>query len=219
MLVNDCMVRHPIMISPETPAAEAEKIMSENRVRHIPIVGDGKRLVGLITRHSLALKPADLGSLNMWEIARALSNLRVKDLMVKAEDVITVTPERTIERAASLMTQNKIGCLPVIENGQVVIGILTEQDLLRAFQEMLGLPAEGVRVTMRMQDRKGEFIKLAAVMVEHGWGVMGIGSFPSYRNPGFWDVVIKIPDVTCQEVKQALSGVADQTIVDIREVA
>jgi len=61
MLVNDCMVRHPIMISPETPAAEAEKIMSENRVRHIPIVGDGKRLVGLITRHSLALKPADLG--------------------------------------------------------------------------------------------------------------------------------------------------------------
>ena len=219
MLVNDCMVRHPIMISPETPAAEAEKIMSENKIRHIPIVGDGKRLEGLITRQSLALKPTDLGSLNMWEITRSLSNLRVKDLMVKVGDVITVTPERTIERAASLMTQNKIGCLPVIEEGRVVVGILTEQDLLRAFQEMLGFPAEGVRVTMRMPDRKGEFIKMAAVLVEHGWGVMGIGSFPSYRNPGYWDVVVKIPHVTRQEVEQALSGVAGQTIVDIREVA
>jgi acetoin utilization protein AcuB len=117
------------------------------------------------------------------------------------------------------MTQNKIGCLPVIEEGQVVVGILTEQDLLRAFQEMLGLHAQGVRVTMRMPDRKGEFIKLAAVMVEHGWGVMGIGSFPSYRNPGYWDVVVKIPHVTRQEVEQALSGVEGQTIVDIREVA
>jgi len=213
------MVRHPIMISPETPAAEAEKIMSENKIRHIPIVGDGKRLEGLITRQSLALKPTDLGSLNMWEITRSLSNLRVKDLMVKVGDVITVTPERTIERAASLMTQNKIGCLPVIEEGRVVVGILTEQDLLRAFQEMLGFPAEGVRVTMRMPDRKGEFIKMAAVLVEHGWGVMGIGSFPSYRNPGYWDVVVKIPHVTRQEVEQALSGVAGQTIVDIREVA
>jgi acetoin utilization protein AcuB len=213
------MVRHPIMISPETPAAEAEKIMSENKIRHLPVVGDGKRLEGLITRQSLSLKPADLGSLNVWEITRSLSNLRVKDLMVKAEDVITVTPERTIERAASLMTQNKIGCLPVIEDGRVVVGILTEQDLLRAFQEMLGLHAQGVRVTMRMPDRKGEFIKLAAVMVEHGWGVMGIGSFPSYRNPGFWDVVVKIPYITRQEVEQALSGVEGQTIVDIREVA
>jgi acetoin utilization protein AcuB len=213
------MVRHPIMISPETPAAEAEKIMSENKIRHLPVVGDGKRLEGLITRQSLALKPTDLGSLNMWEITRSLSNLRVKDLMVKAEDMITITPERTIERAASVMTQNKIGCLPVIEEGQVVVGILTEQDLLRAFQEMLGLHAQGVRVTMRMPDRKGEFIKLAAVMVEHGWGVMGIGSFPSYRNPGYWDVVVKIPHVTRQEVEQALSGVEGQTIVDIREVA
>jgi len=72
-----------------------------------------------------------------------LSNLRVKDLMVKAEERDHRHAGANIERAASLMTQNKIGCLPVIENGQVVIGILTEQDLLRAFQEMLGLPARG----------------------------------------------------------------------------
>lgn len=215
MLVNDCMMRHPIMVSPTTPAAEAQKIMAESKIRHLPVVGDGKRLEGLITRQRLALKPDDFGSLNVWEITRILSNLKVKDVMVKAQDVHTITPDRTIERAASVMTENKISCLPVIEE-DVVVGILTETDLLNAFQEMLGLPAEGVRVTVRMPEDE-RFINLAALLVEKDWGVMGIGSFPSPRNPGYWDVVIKIPRVTTQEVEEALSQLPRQTIADIRD--
>jgi acetoin utilization protein AcuB len=217
MLVKDCMTRHPIMISPSMPVTEAEKIMSENRIRHLPVIGDGKRLRGLVTRQLLSLKPADMSSLNVWEITRFLSNLKVEDLMLKAQDVATITPDRTIERAAKILAERKIGCLPVVEDDNVVIGILTEADLLSAFQEMLGLPAEGVRVTMRMPDKFGEFNKLASVLVEHGWGVMGIGSFPSARNPGFYDIVVKIPRVTVEEVVEALSQVPDQSIADVRE--
>ncbi len=215
MLVNDCMIRHPILISPDTPAAEAQKIMTENKVRHLPVVGDGKRLEGLITRQRLALKPDELGSLNIWEITRALSNLKVKDLMIKAQDVHTITANKTIERAARTMQQHKIGCLPVVEDDNVVIGIITEVDLLGAFQQMLGLPAEGVRVTVRMPEDE-RFINLAALMVEKDWGVCGIGSFPSPRFPGYWDVVLKIPRVTVEEVEEALSQLPRQNIVDIR---
>jgi len=215
MLVNDCMMRHPIMISPTTPAAEAQKIMAENQIRHLPVVGSGKRLEGLITSQRLALMPADLGSLNVWEITRALGHLTVKDVMVKTADVHCITADRTIEFAASLMTRNKIGCLIVVEEDNVVIGLLTEADLLHAFQEMLGLPAKGVRVTVRMPEDE-RFIHLAAVMVENRWGVMGIGSFPSPRNPGYWDVVIKIPHVSVDEVREALSVLTNMTIADIR---
>ena len=137
MFVNDCMMRHPIMISPDTLAAEAQKILSENKIRHLPVVGDGKRLKGLITRQRLAFKPADLASLNIWEVTRKLSELKVKNVMVRAEDVYTIKPDKTVERAASIMTENKIGCLPVVEKNNVVIGILTETDLLNAFQQML----------------------------------------------------------------------------------
>jgi acetoin utilization protein AcuB len=210
------MTRHPILISPDTPAAEAQKIMGENKIRHLPVVGDGKRLVGLITRQRLALKADELGSLNVWEITRTLSTLTVKDLMIKARDVFSITADKTIERAAHTMQEHKIGCLPVVEDGGVVIGLITEVDLLGAFQEMLGLPAEGVRVTIRIPEDE-KFINLAAVMVEKGWGVMGIGSFPSHRHPGFWDVVLKIPRVTITEVEDALSQLPRQKIVDIRE--
>lgn len=218
MLVKDCMTRHPVMISPETPAAEAQKVMSENKVRHLPVVGDGKKLLGLITRERMALKPDTLASLNVWEITRYLSNLTVKDLMLKANKVRTVEPDRTIERAARMLAEHKIGCLPVIEE-DVVIGIISEIDLLRSFQEMLGLPAEGVRVTVRQPERKGEFAKLTSTIAEHGWGIMGIGSFPSPRRPGYYDLVLKIPDAPLEEVQKVLSEIPDQEIVDIRGVA
>jgi acetoin utilization protein AcuB len=215
MLVKDCMTRHPIMISPTTPAADAQNIMVENKIRHIPVVGPGKRLEGLLTRQSLSYKPEMLSSLNVWEITRFLSNLTAKQLMVKANDVISIDPDRTIERAARMMSDHKIGCLPVIEN-EIVVGILSEVDLMNAFQAMLGMPAEGIRVTVRMPDEKGEFSKLMATLSSEGWGVMGIGSFPSPRNPGYYDAVIKIPGVSLEEVEKALSQIAGQEVVDIR---
>lgn len=216
MLIRDCMTRHPILAPLSLRASEAQALMAENNIRHLPIVGDGKRLAGLITRERLAVKADMLGSLNVWEISRFLSDQRVRDLMIKAKDVITITPERTVERAAAMMTEHKIGCLPVVEEGDLVVGIVTENDLLRSYQEMLGLPSEGVRVTVRMPNQHGEFVKLMAVLVEQQWGVMGIGTFPTRRDPGTYDAVIKIPNVTIEEVQKALAGIPNQTIVDIR---
>lgn len=217
MLVKDCMTRHPIMLAPEMPAAEAQKVMMENKVRHLPVVGDGKRLLGLITRERLALKPDTMASLNVWEITRYLSNLKVKDIMLKADEVQAIDPDRTVERAARMMTDHKIGCLPVVEEN-VVVGILTEVDLLRSYQEMLGLPSEGVRVTVRQIERAGEGEKLIRPIAEKGWLVMGMGSFPSPKRPGYYDVVLKITGVTLAEVQEVLSQVPEQEIIDIREV-
>lgn len=216
MLIRDCMMRHPILVPLSMRASEAQSLMVENKVHHLPVVGDGKRLVGLITRARLAVKADALGSLNVWEISRVLSDQRVRDLMVKARDVITVTPDRTVERAAAMMTEHKIGCLPVVENGDLVVGIVTEGDLLRSYQEMLGLPNEGVRVTVRMPNQQGEFVKLMRVLVDHNWGVMGIGTFPTRRNPVSYDTVLKIPNATIEEVEHAFSQVPTQEIVDIR---
>lgn len=218
MLVSDCMTRHPIMISPETKAPEAQKIMSENKVRHLPVVGDGKRLIGLITRQRLSLKPDFLGSLNVWEITRYLADLDAEKLMIKRENVHTTTADRTIERAAKTMSQYRIGCLPVIDEGEVVVGIISEVDLLGAFQQMLGLPVEGVRVTMRMPNKKGEFSKLTTVIAENGWGILGIGSFPAPKAEGYYDMVLKIEGVHQEEVKNKLSSIPDQEVVDIREI-
>lgn len=218
MLVKDCMTRHPIMIGPDAPATEAQKIMAENRIRHLPVVGDGKRLLGLMTNESLAMKTDQLGSLSVWDITRFLSNLKVKDVMLKSAAVHTIDSNRTVERAAKIMSDNKQRGLVVIDDG-VVSGIITETDVMKALQEMLGLPKEGVRVTLRMPNRHGEFNKLTAVLSQKKWGIMGIGSFPTRKDDSTYDVVLKIPDVSIEEVKDALSQIETQKIVDIRDAA
>lgn len=217
MLVKDCMTRHPIMISPETPAAEAQKIMAENQIRHLPVVGSGKRLLGLITRQRLSLKPDELGSLNIWEISRRLSAMTAKKIMLKAEHVQTIIPDKTVERAARIMTDHKVGCLPVLEDG-IVVGILTETDLLKSFQTMLGLPADGVRVTVRMPGGVGIFKQVIVAISEEGWPILGLGSFPTRKQPGYWDSVFKIAGANIDEVEAVINQVPNQEIVDIREV-
>lgn len=216
MLVKDCMTRHPIMISPETPASEAQKIMTENNIRHLPVTGSGKRLHGLISRQNFTLAPDVLASLDVWHITRYLSGLTVNELMIKADKVYTATPENVVERAARIMSEHKIGCLPVIDDG-VVVGIITEIDVMEAFQQMLAMEVEGVRVTMRMPYRPGEFAKLSSALSDHKMGVMGIGTYPSPRREGYYDVVLKIRRVSCDDVEAALGQVADQEIIDLRD--
>ncbi len=218
MLVKDCMTRHPIMISGDTLAAEAQKIMAENKVRHLPVVGDGKRLEGLITRQTLSLQPDTLGSVNVWEISRYLTQLRAKNVMLKMKNVRTTTSDVAVERAARIMSENRVGCLPVVEDHDVVIGIVSEVDVLNALQEMLGLPSAGVRATVRMPNGKGEFAKLTAVLGQHNIGVMGIGTFPAPRHEGYYDTVLKMPNIDLAQAKEILSQIPDQELIDIRDV-
>ena len=218
MLVKDCMTRHPVMAPPTMLAAEAQHLMHENHIRHLPVVGDGKRLLGLVNQMSFALDPGALASLDVWEITRHLSRLSVSEIMIPADKLETIAPDRTIERAARHMTDHKISCLPVVEDGDVVVGILTEVDLLHAFQLMLGLPSDGVRVTMRMPNRPGEFAKLTAVLGKQQWGVMGIGTFPTPRREGFYDAVVKIRGVGSEEARAVLRQVPEQEIVAVRDV-
>jgi acetoin utilization protein AcuB len=219
MLVKDYMTRHPILIGPDMRITEAQKIMTENRVRHLPVAGDGKRLLGLVTRQRLAIPPERLGSLDVWEITRYLSDLNVSKVMVKGADLRTIQPEATVEEAAELMIRHKIGSLPVVEDGDVVIGIITEIDLLIELQNLLGANDAGWRLTVRVPDRIGEFSKLTKVMVDHGWGIMAMGSVRAPKQPDYWDVVLKVRRCNREELAAAVEAIPDQKIIDLRETS
>ncbi len=216
MLVKDYMTRHPLMVEPSMSVVEAERYMGENNVRRLPVVGDGKRLLGLVTRQTLLVDPGKLGSLNMWEIAGYLSKLTVKDVMIKAQGIITIGPDATLEDAACTMVERKIGCLPVLEDG-VVVGILTETDLLAHLMQMMAGTKSGTRVTIRMPNVKGELAKLVGAIAAQGWGIHVLGGAPAPRDPDEWEAIVKISDVPRSEVVAALGKVEGQHIVDVRE--
>ncbi len=217
MLVKDYMTKHPLMVQPTMSIIEAQHFMVENNIRHLPIVGKGKRLLGLVTRQTLLVQPATLGSLNVWEITRFLSDLTVGDVMVKARDVTTIGMDITLEEAARVMVKKKIGCLPVMEEG-IVMGIITEADLLAQLTDLLGGNVPGVRVTMRVPDKVGEFAKVTSAIASQGWGIYASGTVPAPKRPGYWDIVVKIRNVPREEIVSVLGKVEGQEIVDVREI-
>lgn len=216
MFVKDYMTRHPIMIEPDKRITEVQMIMGENKIRHLPVVGDGKRLLGLITREKLKIAPEKLTSLDVWEITRYLTDLTVKKVMVKREDLYTIDQEATIEKAAALISHHKIGCLPVIED-EIVVGILTETDLLNELQNLLGAREKGWRATVRVPDRAGEFMKITTAITAKGWSIMAMGSVRTPKLPDYWDIVLKVCNCSKEELKAILEAIQGQQLIDIRE--
>jgi acetoin utilization protein AcuB len=138
--VEERMHPAPLTIRPTAKVSEAVRLMREARIRHLPVLDNGNRLVGIVTDRDLRqviLDPRLQEPLGAWP-TDALEGLTVRDIMTWA--VITVRPETAIRDAARLLHQRKIGALPVVKNDRLV-GILTETDVIRAFAEVLG---EGV---------------------------------------------------------------------------
>jgi acetoin utilization protein AcuB len=216
MLVKDYMTPHPIMVGPEMRITEAQKLMTENKIRHLPVVGDGKRLLGLVTHHRLAFHPDQLASIDVWEITRFLAELTVSKVMIAGADLHVVSPESTLEEAADILLKYKISGLPVVEDG-VVVGVITETDLLIEFQNLLGAPEAGWRAVMRVPDKIGQYRKLVRAISENNWGLMALGGVRSPKHPDKWDVVLKVRHCTKADLARVLQSIEGQELIDLRE--
>ena len=130
MKVRELMTGAPITVSPDTSVFDARRLMLKERIRHL-LVTDDRRLVGIISDRDIRLNlPSQATSLSMWEVNYLLAKLTVGQVMTKG--VIIIGPDREARAAAQLMLEHKVGALPVLD-GDVLIGILTETDILRAF--------------------------------------------------------------------------------------
>ena len=127
--VRDVMTADPTTLKSNDKLTLADDIMRLGRIRHLTVLDDhGQRLVGIVTQRDL-FRDALAQALGYGKPAqrKILDSLAVKDVM--ATEVVTIRPDASLVYAARLLTERKIGCLPVVENGRLV-GILTEGDFV-----------------------------------------------------------------------------------------
>ena len=134
--VKDWMSRSAATIHSDALVRGAVDMMKKRRIRHLPVVDREGRLVGIVTDRDLRQVVFDPAvQERLGDLGDALRTLRVRDVMTWG--VVTVHPESDVRHAARLMREQKIGALPVVD-GDRAVGILTETDVLRAFQDVLG---------------------------------------------------------------------------------
>ncbi len=127
--VGELMTRSNLVTLTETQnLALADELLRLHRIRHLPVVRNGK-LVGLITHRDLLRAAAQRGT------DPAQQPLWASDVMVR--DVTAVKPDTSAREAVKLMLDNKYGCLPVVGADGELLGILTEADIVRFAQHLI----------------------------------------------------------------------------------
>jgi acetoin utilization protein AcuB len=187
LLVRDWMTRKLITLSPEASVAEALTLCRERRIRHIPILEEG-RLVGIVSDRDLRDASPALGDA---ERASALQEIRVGDVMTR--EVSTADPQDSIENVAQEMYELKIGSLPVVAESPVVdeglavaeeelVGIVTSSDVMRALVTLAGLPEPGCRIEVRAPNRAGILAEVAGKIQDLGVDIFSVLSDPDRRS-------------------------------------
>ncbi len=128
------MTRDVVCVPMDFTLGKAIELCSEKGIRHLPVLDEHNRLVGIVTDRDLRyfLSPR-IGTLSENNSDRDSLARRVHQIMVR--QVLCATADTSLSEAAQLMLTNRVGCLPVVDGGQRVIGILTTTDLLRYIAE------------------------------------------------------------------------------------
>ena len=147
MRIRDIMTYNVVTIPSNTLVNHANEIMRTHRFERLPVV-DKSKLVGIVTKDRLLrAAPSAATSLSVWELNYLLSKMTIVEIMER--DVITVTPDTTVESALALAQEKRVGSLPVVEDGKVV-GIVTTNDFfLKILNPLLGMGEVGTRLTIR----------------------------------------------------------------------
>lgn len=135
-LIRDWMTPDPITINGANTLSVAYNLMRINNVRHLPVVNDDEKLIGMITWGDVReARPKASGS-NVqnagWEDHFLAAIRDVSEFMTPIPS--TTSGSMPIAEAARLMMEKRIGCLPVVDNDKI-IGIITEVDLFRFIVE------------------------------------------------------------------------------------
>lgn len=215
MFVRDRMSSPAVAIAPDTPFQDALKLMRDRQFRRLPVVDKKGRLVGIVSeRDLLYASPSPATSLSVWEITYLLSKIRIREIMT--EEVITTTPDTPIEDAAHLMAVNKIGGLPVVDERNRVVGVITETDVFKAFVEMFAGGRSGLRLALEVPERKGVLLELCQAISDLGGNIVSVGSFNG-NGSGERELVVKVKDTSKDQLVDTLEALGDH-VIDARDV-
>ena len=132
--VTDYMTRKVISVVSDTGIRAAFFKMKDHHIRHLPVVGDDNKLIGIISDRELRRPDWVDESLDIAHIYYLDDDMLVGDVMIKKVHVIHTYD--TLRKAASLLLDNNIGAAPVLDKTGALVGMLSAVDLLRALNEL-----------------------------------------------------------------------------------
>jgi acetoin utilization protein AcuB len=167
MLVGKSMTAKVITIDADETLFTARELMRENNIRHLPVVDEENRPIGMVTDR-------DLRSAMPYRIYRnpdtakaeseRIAKLKAGDVMTK--DPVTIPLTWTIQDALLLIQEKRFGAFPVVDQDGKLVGMISVRDLLRAFINVLGIGEPGTLLGILVEEKVGQLKRIVDVITE-----------------------------------------------------
>lgn len=202
-------------VTPETSVFKAREIMDTHKIKHLPVTNGKAHLVGILTDRDLReawASPAT--TLSVHELTYVLQKLNVGSIMNKK--VITATPDMTIERAARILHDHKIGALPVVQ-GEKLVGIITVTDLMELLLTALGLSDESKRISLLVQDRIGVLAEVGKLMSQADINIRSVMIMPLKGYTEVWQLILRVNMIHFPKAVEILKGAGYRILTEYVE--
>jgi acetoin utilization protein AcuB len=191
------MTRNPVTVRPDSDPLAAVSLLKCGDFRRLPVVDAVGKLVGIVAHNDLEV------FLSRAESPGVIKRQHRVD-QVMSREVMMVSPDCPLEEAASLMVENKIGSLPVIEDERVV-GIITETDIFRQFAAVLGGKTDSLRLTVQVPNVPGQLAELAGRIAQVGGNISSVVAYDTDQ-PDRINITLRVEGSEQETVLEAISS-------------
>ena len=205
MLVKNWMRQPVITIDADNTAADAAFLLQRHEIRMLPVMRKGK-LVGIITDRDIKIAYAsDVPLENRNEDNDLLSDIKINTIMTS--DPVTVPYDYTLEETVEKFLVQNISGLPVVNEQQNVIGIITRSDLFHLILILTGFGKKGLQIALEMQDQPGCLKEITDIIRDYGGRIASILSTQERADKGYRRLYIRVFDIdqpSLQHLKKIL---------------
>ena len=136
MIAKDVMTPDPVTLTARATIEEAQDLVRERGIRHVPVVDQRGALIGMLSDRDLGY--LDVGRLVGEPEPAVRQRLATPVGQVMTRDPVSVGPEAGLDEVVELLIEGRFGAVPVVETGSLrVVGIVSYVDVLRAVQDLL----------------------------------------------------------------------------------
>ena len=205
MLVKNWMSKDVITIDADDSMQNAIYILQEHKIKILPVM-EKDHLVGIITDRDLKkASPSDATTLDMHELLYLTSKIKVRNLMTK--DVYTMRPDFTVEEAAAVLLEKRISGLPVVNEKNRLVGIITQSDIFRLILSLSGLGEKGVQIAVRLKDMPGPIKETRELIHKYGARTASILSSGDNASEGFINVYFRIYQIDREKLQSLIEEI------------
>ena len=173
MPVQNWMTTDVVSVGPETSLLKVGKLMKDHHIRRIPVVDEQGQVIGIISDRDVRdASPSKATTLDMYEMHYLLAELKAKNIMTAKP--ITVKPTDTVEQAALIMLDNKVGGLPVVDDAGKLVGIISDHDVFKAMVDITGARLGGLQFAVELPDQPGTARPLFDLLRAHNARILSV---------------------------------------------